>query len=140
MKFKNNEEIEKYCEENGISFPDIFEKDVDYIEAEIINPENEQKLIYALIPEEDDKYEQAKKELTITSHYHDWHYTTADKLTEIQYKAEEDAEDEAELIEEWNDLIPEYNKWIGYLKLYEDRDYLKPAKTIDDILNAEIGI
>ena len=139
MKFKNKEEIEKYCEENGVNLPDTFEKVMNYIEAEIINPENEQRLIYALIPEEDEKYEEARKELTLTSCYHDWNNTIADKLAEIQDRAErEEFGDEEDLIEEWNDLLSEYNEQIENINLYEDRDYLKPAKTLDDILKTKI--
>jgi DNA polymerase II small subunit/DNA polymerase delta subunit B len=105
MKFKNIQEYEKYCEENGIDTQQnievIFNPKTDYVEHEIINPENDQKLELTLIPAEDVEYEEAKKQLTLTTQYHDWSDTVADRLDALQRKIENeenpDPDDLAEL-------------------------------------------
>ena len=49
--------------------------------CDIINPENNQSLIYnALVDAEDVLYYQAEIELTETSNFHKWHDTAMDKL------------------------------------------------------------
>jgi len=123
------EQVEVYAEAHGkhIDWDNvIIEDEGELVEAEIINPENDQKTTYAIIRAEDEAYEDAKIQLTLTSRYHDWHNTVADKLAEnIQtYQEEkEKLEDGDELpyyAEIKDDLIEEYNKLVAIINEYGD--------------------
>lgn len=66
----------------------------DYITMDIINPENNQKILYnAIIEAVFASYEEAKKELTVTSRYHDWSNTTVDNLISIIEHLLQEADD-----------------------------------------------
>jgi len=128
------EQVETYAEEYGkhIDWQDIgLENDLELTESQIINPENDQKTVYAIIRAEDKAYEDAKMQLTITSQYHDWHNTVADKLAEnIQtYQNETERLEEGEELpyfaEIKEDLIEEYNKLIAIINQYGDMATIK---------------
>jgi len=128
------EQVETYAEEYGkhIDWQDIgLENDLELTESQIINPENDQKTVYAIIRAEDEAYEDAKMQLTITSQYHDWHNTAADKLAEnIQtYQEETEKLEEGEELpyfaEIKEDLIEEYNKYVAIINQYGDMATIK---------------
>ena len=128
MKFKNEKELVEYCEENGLVIECEFIKNEEYEETEIINSENKQKLVYALIFAEDHYYEKGKKNLTVTSQYHDWNGTIADKML----KAIQDKD-----IEEWNNNVKEYNSEIEDYNIFGDMSKAEKNKFLD---LDEIGI
>jgi len=150
MKFKTKEEIQKYADEEGLYYDkEFYDPSVDYAETIIINPENKQHLIYALIEKEEAAYESARQQLTITSSYHDWHNTIADKMADIanRYHYGEDEEeddrgcpyerDEDELIAEWNENIDEYNEAVETVGWW---DHLTLLKKDNIVPPEEIGI
>lgn len=128
------EQVKAYAAEHGkhIDWQDIgLENDLELTESQIINPENDQKTVYAIIRAEDEAYEDAKMQLTITSQYHDWHNTAADKLAEnIQtYQEETEKLEEGEELpyfaEIKEDLIEEYNKYVAIINQYGDMATIK---------------
>lgn len=124
MKFKNQKEFIKYAEDNELYCEaDIFDEDTEYEEYEIINPENSQTLINALIEDEDVNYEEARKQLTITDKYYDWSNTIADRIL----KAIEEGEDiDNKMIQEYNESVEDFNK-------YGDAEYIDKNQTVDEI-------
>jgi hypothetical protein len=140
MKFATEELMNQYREENGLAWNELeFDADQEYSEFSIINPENSQKTINALIPAEDCDYEQAKRELTITSRYHDWSNTIADHIyNEAEDYINSDGVDEdGDPIEfKLSDSdIKEYNKQIGNLNKYADKDYIDNSLTARQIID-----
>lgn len=91
----------------------------------IVNPEFEQALLEATIDQSDLAYEEAKKELTLTSQYHDWSNTIADQVYESIrecYDYDDDLLDECEgmtindvvgvdTVDQYNQYIAEYNQY-----------------------------
>lgn len=86
----------------------------NYITMWIINPDNDQKLIEAIIPEAEAPEYEAEKELTITTSYHDWSDTAADKLIEA-YEFWTRDEDNVYAMEELEEAKEEIKKYIGQL-------------------------
>lgn len=99
--------------------------------AEITNPENDQRTIHtALVSEDDAAYETSKRQLTLTSQYHDWHNTTADAIKNEVLKARQ-AEDEEYTISQHH--IEEYNEHVAVVNMYDDRRTLSADMDIDTI-------
>lgn len=130
------EQLEAYAEEEmiAIDWDSIDEEPTETIalvKAEIVNPENSQKLLDIIICAEDEEYEGAKVQLTLTSRYHDWHNTVADKLAEnIQtYQEETEKLEEGEELPYYaqikDELIEEYNKLIAIINQYGDMSPIK---------------
>lgn len=125
LKFNSEEEFKKYAEDNELYYyPDIFDENEEYVEYDIINPENEQTLINALIEKDDVEYEEARKQLKITDKYHEWHDTIADKILEKINNEEEIEEDEIEEEEIKEEEIEEYNKAVEDFSRYSEAEYL----------------
>jgi len=101
------------------------------IEYEIINPENSQKLIIDIIPEEDADYEEARKQLTMTDKYYDWNNTIADRILNAIEEGEEIDED---MIKEYNEAVADFNKYaeIGEAE-YIDKNQM--VEEIEDIIH-----
>ena len=137
MKFKNQKEFIKYAEDNELYYePDIFDEDIDYEEAQIINPENPQTLINALIDEKDIDYEEARKQLTITNQYYEWSDTIADRILKEIEEVKENAEEEGEEIEKINldkKMIQEYNEKVKDLNKYGEAEYIDKNQTNEEI-------
>jgi len=108
----NWEELSNYAEENSLDIDETIQDANKLTEAEVINPENEQDLINAIIDADDADYEEARKELTITSQYHDWHNTIADRIN--------DAIDNDEIDNIDDETIAEYNRQVEYYNQYGD--------------------
>lgn len=124
MKFKNQKEFIKYAEDNELYYEEeIFDKDIDYEEYEIINPEGSQKLIHALIDKKDIDYEEARKQLTVTDKYYDWKNTIADRILNAIEEGEEIDED---MIKEYNEAVADFNK-------YGDAKYIDLRQTLEEI-------
>jgi len=123
MKFKNQKEFIKYAEDNELYYEEeIFEKEKEYEEIEIINPENSQKLINALVDSEDVNYEEARKQLTMTDQYYDWNNTIADRIL----NAIEEEEIDEDMIKEYNEAVADFNK-------YGDAKYIDLRQTLEEI-------
>jgi len=121
MKFNTIEEFNEYKEENGLSFYELeFEPEIEYTTAQIINPENSQKLIYALIPEEEKSVFDAEKETTLTTKYHDWHNTVTDKIMD-ELLSEGQIDKDATVSP---DYVEEYNRQIEAINKHKDLDYI----------------
>ncbi len=124
MKFKNQKEFIKYAEDNELYYEEeIFDKDIDYEEYEIINPEGSQKLIHALIDKKDIDYEEARKQLTVTDKYYDWKNTIADRILNAIEEGEEIDED---MIKEYNEAVADFNK-------YGEAEYIDKKQTVEEI-------
>jgi len=124
MKFKNQKEFIKYAEDNELYYEEeIFDKDIDYEEYEIINPEGSQKLIHALIDKKDIDYEEARKQLTVTDQYCDWKNTIADRILNAIEEGEEIDED---MIKEYNEAVADFNK-------YGEAEYIDKKQTVEEI-------
>ena len=124
MKFKNQKEFIKYAEDNELYFEgEIFDKNIDYEKYEIINPENPQTLINALIDEKDIDYEEARKQLTMTDKYYDWNNTIADRILNAIEEGEEIDED---MIKEYNEAVADFNK-------YAEAEYIDKNQTVEEI-------
>ncbi len=124
MKFKNQKEFIKYTEDNELYYEgEIFDEEKEYEEIEIINPENSQKLINALVDSEDVNYEEARKQLTVTDKYYDWNNTIADRILNA---IEEGEEIEDEMIKEYNAAVADFNK-------YGDAKYIDLRQTLEEI-------
>jgi len=124
MKFKNQKEFIKYAEDNELYYEEeIFDKDIDYEEYEIINPEGSQKLIHALIDKKDIDYEEARKQLTVTDKYYDWKNTIADRILNAIEEGEEIDED---MINEYNEAVADFNK-------YGEAEYIDKKQTVEEI-------
>lgn len=122
-------ELVQYADEYGL-YVDWWlmadaEDGADLTVAFIINGENEQRLRSAIIPAEDEHYEEARKELTLTSRYHDWHNTIADRI--LAQAEDEDTEDYLDGIEEYNASVSAVNK-------YDDRAYLTEGTSRDEVI------
>lgn len=90
----------------AMEYEDGCEPDEIMVFATVVSPHFEQTLTDRYIPEVDLNYHLAKKELTRTSHYHDW----TSKLTEIENRSYtyEDfgIADAEEFIKEINAIYP----------------------------------
>lgn len=58
-------------------------------------------MLYTYTDAKDIEFHEARKELTITSGYHDWHNTIADTIASGNYSKED--------VEEYNENIRKYN-------------------------------
>jgi|TARA_Y100000310_G_C20703059_1_gene831914 acyl-CoA reductase-like NAD-dependent aldehyde dehydrogenase len=129
-------ELEKYAEDNGLSIYWDSIADANKLEeAEIINPENHQRTIMAIIPQEDAPYEEARKDLSVTSQYYDWSDTAADRVTDIlEHLIAEEEEDEEEMAEfektELKEAIKEYNEQVDAYNNYGDAKKLTYREAI----------
>lgn len=85
---------------------------------------NKQKFGRSIIFVEDIKYEQARMAMTLTTRYHDWHNTLADKLSEI-----EDIED----LRLYPDLVEDYNQAVAEFNKYGDAEYLNKDDNLGQI-------
>jgi len=139
MKFTNNEEFENYREEHGLSINEDFDVDIEWEEARIINPENDQKVVYALIPADEVAYERAKMELTITTRYHDWHNTIADAIhDQVNGYINDDSEDEDGnpiVLDLFTQDIVEYNRQVKAYNQYGDAECINTDMTALKILD-----
>lgn len=129
----------------------------DFEEMYVINDENPQKLVEARVQTEDVDVEEARKELTLTSYYHAWSDTPADRIRDLlrdsaelqgEIETEEDMtlddmlyvfiekeehvkiEKLKETIEEYNNEVTKANKFFECQKIVEDN-----TKPVMDILN-----
>lgn len=145
------EQLTAYADEHSKSIDwkgiDCGDSTQELVEAEIINPENDQKTIYAIIRAEDESYEDAQLQLTCTSRHHDWHNTVADRMAEaIQiYQEETEKLEEGEELPSFAEistgLITEYNKLIATYNEYNDKSEVTLEGIKDGSITAEdIGI
>jgi len=122
------EEVEKYASEYGFYVDwDMIsgDDDVDLTTMWTINSENTQKLHYAIIPAEDEQYEEARKELTLTTRYHDWRNTIADRIL---------AQSENEDTEDYLDGMEEYNNHISAINKYGDKAFLTEGMSREEVI------
>ena len=135
VSFSNSEVMTEYASEYGLHY-ELYGDPINHkhrlIETGIINPENDQKTISALIDVDDEAYHHAEMELTITSQYHDWSDTVASRLSQevdnIARQLDDEDEDninyyiDRELIEEYNKLVGDYNQYGDkpYIDIVED--------------------
>jgi len=136
MKFATIEELESYQNDNGatLSISEYeFNSADEWEEIEIINPENSQKEINALVPAEDVAYEIARKELTLTSRYHSWHNTVADKINNAIYTDGEINNDtiETDLIDVYNSAVKNENQYGSTDTISSDMPNYKIAGIIE---------
>ena len=132
MKFKNYEELEKYAQKNSLNIIEIYNNeeipDIEFVEYRVINPENKQRLVYALIDENDVEYYEAQKQLTLTSKYHDWNDTIADRVADMVYhiyrQYQEYDEIDRDEIDDLNAYIEEYNNQVNNINKYRDYEKL----------------
>ena len=121
-KKMTTEELTKYAEEYGIYIEEYSSEEL--VECNIINPENEQKIITAIIDSTDVDYHEAQKELTLTTQYHDWSGTVADRLYELLQNEELDTE----LVEQYNEAVSNYNQ-------YGNANTIQANSTIAEAIN-----
>ena len=115
----------------------MIETNSTLVEAEIINSENSQRTITCYIDSDDVDYETSKIELTVTTSYHNWHNTVADKIAyEIDKQScNEDGFnfDGSTIINLDEDLLLEYNEFVDKFNQHGDRGHLKQKMTADQI-------
>lgn len=132
MKFKNYQELINYCYENNLDTPEEFDfnEEAEWIEEEVINPENSQYLIRKLIPADEKQYEEAKIQLALTTRYHSWSDTIADKLM----REIEDNEINPATIRKYNQYVEDVNLYIPAESLLKEdiKDYKKMKKIINN--------
>lgn len=88
-----------------IEYADWCELDNEFIEMEIINPENEQRLIYAWVPANMEQQLEDEKELAETNSYYDWTSTWTSfcqKYWEDEIYEEDLQKLKKEIVENWN--------------------------------------
>lgn len=138
----------EWLEQQGLC-PSIETDVVDggrYVEATIVSPHNGQKLLECIIDESDLAYEAAKKELTLTSQYHDWSNTVADQVYESIkecYDADGDLLDDCDGMT-INDVVgsetvDQYNQYVVAYNQYSDLSHLNGETKLDGELPA-IGL
>ena len=100
-KLKDLKKIQNQEELNfGIEYDEGMDEEENFICMKIINPYNEQTLIFARVPQNMEQSLQDEISLANTSRYHDWVST----WTEFKEKHEEENIEEniEEIVEEWN--------------------------------------
>ena len=123
------DELEQYADDNGryIDWDMIAEDDdAELTEAQVINDENTQKLRYAIILAEDEQYEEARKELSLTDQYCDWNDTIADRIL---------AQAEDEENEDYLDGMEEYNAHVAAINKYHDKDSLAAGMSRGEVIS-----
>lgn len=109
-----------------------------YVEADIVSPHNEQHMLHCIIDESDLTYEAAKKELTLTTQYHNWKNTVADRVYE---SIKECYDADGDLLEEYegmtiNDVVgsetvSEYNQYVAAYNQYGDLSHINGEAKLD---------
>lgn len=127
MKFATIEEMDAYRDEHGLTLTEEFDADIEWESAPIINPGNSQKIVHALVPADEVEYEAAKIALTITTPYHDWHNTIADKI----YNQANDYIDDPEEYELEEEDVAEYNKQVDAYNMYGDAEKINVLLVAD---------
>lgn len=120
--------IKEELEERGVDVAFSFEEGDyeistlgDYL---VINPENTQKTMYMLTDKDSSSYSEAAMELTLTTPYHMWSNTIADKLLSDLEKGYMPSEAERE---EYNDAVATFNR-------YGDASPIHALNSINDML------
>jgi hypothetical protein len=139
--FTNLQELENYIESNeldidsAIDLQAMIDTNSTLVECEIINYENTQNTITCYIDSDDEAYEKAKIELTITSQYHRFHNTLADKFIADIEKQWESGEDWFPFVPELDkDMLEEINEQINNYNQYGDKSYIKQGMSVQDII------
>jgi len=130
----SHHQINKYAEDNGyyIDWDDIADA-TELTTATIINPENNQHLIDAIISESDAGYHEAIIQLTDTTQYHDWHDTIRDRVVRILLNHAKYEKDDEEYEKLDDDDIAAYNRQVEQANKYADYSYIHRNSTIEDI-------
>lgn len=104
-------------------------------EYDMVNIENEQKIIYGVWETEKNwKQDKAKRELVLTDQYYDWSNTAADRIYDQLYE-------DGELVETLKlsqSEIDDYNKNVAIFNEYGDAESIAAdmtAEKIEEILN-----
>ena len=137
IKISTQLELNNYLEDNNVSLEidEAYNDMVDgteYIEMEIVNPENEQKLITMVIDKEDAKYHEAKKELTWTTNNYEWTSILVEVYKSMDLHLDYN-EDYIFTNGDWEDDIKELNGYIDDINQYGD------IRQIEDIHNKSWG-
>jgi len=133
IRINSIEELTEYAEKYGLSIAhevdwalDNDEGNVYLTTLSIINPENVQKLIYSIILKEDEAYEEARKELTVTvtNYFSDWRNTTADEIRRIL----------VEEIRPKKELIDKYNGYVDKME-YKEFKHIESEMSLSQMKN-----
>ena len=139
--FSNGEELACFNnEEEAFRYLNNY-KSTDTTTMMIVNPEYKQHLVEEDVPNEDVNYEEAKKELILTTRYYQWRNTIADALLSLcrdGIYGDAYHEELEQPLDEWHhDLIHTYNKYVDDYDLYGYMDSLNATMSrgqIQDIL------
>ena len=140
IKIASIEDLIEYADKYGLSIAhevdwalDNDEGDVYLTTLSIINPENAQKLIYSIILKEDEAYEEARKELTVTvtKYFSDWKNTTADEIRLILI---DDIRPKKALIDKYNGYVEEMNEY----KEFQHIEYEMSLSQMENVLENNI--
>lgn len=109
----------------GYSVECEIEEGGEYTTCDIVSPHNYQHKILAIVDAEDVDYHEAKLELTLTTQYHNWSHTAADRVKKIIEdnlgKRIEDLDKyDKEDIEKYNNFVISYNRFGELELLTED--------------------
>jgi len=114
------EELEKYANDNGLALHNEWSGELEW--CLMVNPENHQHRIEAIVDNGDAEYEKAKCELVLTTQYHNWSDSCADKIMKILENEREDDgwKEEAEFSDCYKNDIDNYNKSVEAFNEYGD--------------------
>ena len=128
-----------------IEYTDGCEPDDEFIKMMIVNPQNEQHLMYAWVPVDMEEELEAEKELTETWPYHNWTSEWTEFVNrwedkeEVFYGVDDDEEIRAEfegyrqeIIEDWNntELGKKYPISTDNIDLYDSKIVLNNKNII----------
>jgi len=137
MKFATIEELKQYQNDHGVilsTYEYKFNANDEWEEMEIINPENDQKKINALVLADEVNYEKARMELTLTTQYHDWRNTIADKIMEQIDNADgrySTVNLDADNVRKYNKQVEASNQYADNLIIFKKMDVKRIAKIVN---------
>jgi len=127
------EELEIYCQENGITIETTELLDGDELaKTSIINPENSQRLISAIVDEIDEDYTEACKEIKITDSYHNW-TSYASRLYQQLNDVDEEDNKTSEILSK--EEINKYNAYVNDFNQYAEGSLICENDTVEDTLH-----
>lgn len=131
----SKEEVEQWAEDNGAGIETDLSEAEELTAMDIVNPENSQHSIYAVVATEDAGYEEARRELSLTNQYYNWSGTIADRISS-QLWEEGELVEKVELSEK---DIEEYNDQVGGFNQYGDAEKIKAKMTAEQIADVLLG-